>query len=381
MFRGRIVIEAGKISEITSPNKPMPFGERLYDYGDHILFPGLIDTHCHLCLPGDGTTVEGYLSTNSCAAMVKIGCTNAQRALAAGITTLRDLGSPHDLAFEVRRHLELLEIEHPRILVSGAPLTVPGGHLSSFGRCLEGMTDIENHIQELATRGADVIKVIGSGSGGPDQSFGLPFSKDLLEVIVRQAHQVNLPATAHVTTPAAIEACLDAGFDGLEHLGFWGHDGLIEFRDDLVSRVRDQGVFVAPTIQAIYRTWRELVGQKEVDQKRREKIYRETVEVFVRLLKYNLRFVSGSDAGWLLNPFGDLALGLKLMVRAGMTASAALQTATTTAAAALWMEGHIGCLSPGAEADIIVLPGNPLESIDVLRQVEEVFIAGQRVKR
>lgn len=382
IVRACLVIESGVIVAVTELDSPVLRGIPVRDYGDSVLFPGLIDTHCHLCLPGDGRLADPFLADADTETIVETGCQNARSALAAGITTVRDLGSPQDNAFEVRDRLGVLDRgDAPRIFASGAPITVSDGHLASFGGAVCGERHAQEQIGRLAERGADVIKVIASGSGGPGQSLGLPFSPLDLTRIVEWAHQHGLPATAHVTSPEAIEACLIAGFDGLEHAGFWMGDGSLEFRGDLAVRMRDQGTFVAPTIQAIYRTWRELEGQTEADKVRRGRTFEDTVTVVGQLAEHGIRFVSGTDAGWLLNPFGDLPLGLELMAKAGVPVGTALEAATTTAAFALGMEGRLGCLSPGAFADVIVLPGNPRADLGVLRHVEDVFVGGQRVDR
>lgn len=373
-----MVIESGRIVSISAVDEPVPEDSPCIDYGDSVVFPGLIDTHCHLCLPGDGTPAEPYVQGHPREEWVTTGCKNAFQAVDAGITTVRDLGSPDDAGFDVRRRLQEGASVTPRVLVSGAPLTVKGGHLSYFGGQVEDSGACLRRIEDLTLRGVDVIKVIASGSGGPGQSLALPFSVSDLRAIVRHADSAGLSVVAHVTTPDAMAACLDAGVQGLEHAGFWTPSGDVDFRADLMRQIVKQRTFVAPTLQAIYRTWRELPGQSDEDRVRRERTFRDAGNVFRCMLAFDVRFVSGTDAGWLLNPFGDLPLGLELMVEAGMTPAAALSSATTTAASALGMDGQVGCLAPGAYADFIVLPRNPLEGLDVLRQIEDVVVGGER---
>jgi len=379
IFPGQIILEDGRIAKIVGRDEPIPVGETVFDHGESVLFPGLIDTHCHLCLPGDGKAADAYLSSVSPATLIDTGIINARRALSAGITSLRDLGSPHDKAFAVRRAIGEPGSHGPRIFAAGAPLTVPGGHLATFGGTVGSSDAIERRIESLIKAGADVIKVIASDSGGPKQDGRLPFSPSALALIVCIAHRFHLPVVAHVTSPVAIAACIKAGVDGLEHVGFWEGNSAPTFRPDLATAMEQQGVYIAPTIQAIYRTAKELKGQTKADRQRWEKTFSDTVKMVRRLLEYNLRFVSGTDAGWLLNPFGDLPLGLELMVEIGMSNADALAMATVTAAAALGMKERLGRLAPGMEADILVLPGSPVDRIDNLRLVEAVYCAGQPV--
>ena len=379
--KGCLHIEEDRIIAVELGHTTSSARGTVIDYGEQFLFPGLIDTHCHLCLPGDGTPAEEFLKTAAPDSIVDVGCANARHALSRGITSLRDLGSPQDLAFTVRKRLDLRDTPASRVFVSGAPLTAPGSHLAGFGGVVSHRAEMIQRIKDLAGRGADVIKVIASGSGGPGQQAGLPFSSQDLVCIAEHAHASGLPVTAHVTSPASIEACLNAGFDGLEHVGFWMPDGAVSYGEDLVRRMERAQTFVAPTIQAIYRTWRELPHQTEEDKARRHRTFEDTVDVVRHLSEHDLRFVSGSDAGWLLNPFGDLRLGLQLLVEAGVSLTAALQSATTTAAQALNKAGHLGCLVPAAQADFLVLQQNPLEGVDALDSLTDVYVGGQRVDR
>jgi len=126
--------------------------------------------------------------------------------------------------------------------------------------------------------------------------------------------------------------------------------------------------FIAPTLQACYRTLHELSDQSDVARERLRK-----------LQQFDITFVAGTDAGYMPNPFGDLPLGVKLMVENGMDIQEALAFATVNAARVLGIEGSVVTLTPGKKADFADLRRNPLEDISALCEVEAVFLTGQGI--
>lgn len=378
---GTIGIQDGKIGFIHSSVSAVPEGP-VEDYGTQWILPGLIDTHCHMIFRGDGQWSNGYIDENSTERLLLIAAENGRRALDAGITTLRDLGAPGRILFELRDAAESGDILCPRILLSGPPLTPTGGHGWDLGGEVDSPEDIVKTIRRLGRDGADVIKVMASGGGTKGTSAGsLSFARKDLQLMADTAHARGLPIVAHATCPDAVLSCAEAGFDGLEHVNFWEGEQLNNrYCDDTVALLAEKKVVVAPTLQASYRTARELQDQTQAQQNRRNKLVTDAFANFKRMLVHNLTWVAGSDAGYMINPFGDLALGLRLMVDNGMTTTEALTSATTRSAAALGLSEKIGQLAPGLDADIMVVESNPLESIDALRSVTAVYARGQKVR-
>ena len=130
--------------------------------------------------------------------------------------------------------------------------------------------------------------------------------------------------------------------------------------------MEQDNIFIAPTLQASYRTLHELSDQLDVARERRRK-----------LQQFDITFVAGTDAVYMLSPFGDLPLGVKLMVENGMDIQEALAFATANTARALGIEDNVGTLTPGKKADFVVLRRSPLKDISALCEVEAVFLAGE----
>ena len=136
----------------------------ILDFPGCTIMPGMIDTHVHLNLPGDGTSLEEAVREPE-GVLVATSAFTAARALAAGITTVRDVGALGSTAIHIRRALELGHGEGPRVLACGQPMTITGGHTWYFGGEADGEDELRRKVRHMAKLGADFIKVMGSGGG------------------------------------------------------------------------------------------------------------------------------------------------------------------------------------------------------------------------
>lgn len=376
-----IEVSGRQIRALWGPDAAPPAGALVTDHGADFILPGFIDTHCHLVYTGDGTWAGNYIEDHTQAELKQIAAENARKSLLAGITTLRDLGAPGDCTFELREEMRTSP-ESPRLLLSGAPLTCPGGHGADLGGVVRSPDEITKKITQLVNQGADVIKVMASGGGTPGTSAGrAAFPLEILRLMRDEAHRLGLPIVAHATCPEAVRDALIAGFDGIEHAGFWRGDDLQNEFDPAVAELMQRDtVFIAPTLQASYRTLHELPGQTAEQLSRRRKLVVDALDNFRRMLSYDVQVVAGTDAGYMLNPFGDLPLGLSLMVQSGMPERDALAAATLQSARALGLDSAIGRISPGYEADLVVLGGDPIADISSCRRIRAVYRAGHLIR-
>jgi imidazolonepropionase-like amidohydrolase len=223
---------------------------------------------------------------------------------------------------------------------------------------------------------------MASGGSTPGTArWRAAFEPRLLAFLVDEAHSQGLPVTAHATCPQAIENALSAGVEGLEHANFWIDEALhSDFRSDLVEEMVARGVFVAPTLQTSYRVLHTPGFLDPCERERRQRILDDACRTFTRMIEYGIPFVAGSDAGFLVTRFDELWLGLQLMVDCGMTPLEAIHSATTRAARAVGLTGVVGAVSPGYQADLVVVDGDPLSDIGALSRVRAVFQAGERVR-
>jgi imidazolonepropionase-like amidohydrolase len=381
MGDGWVVIEGDVVAGVFPGAHPIAVEER-YDYTGHTILPGLIDTHCHLSLPGDGRDVDGYLRDCGCDVQLAVAARNAESALYGGVTTVRDLGAPEDVTFRLREAVARGLFRAPRLVLAGSVLTETGGHGHAFGIEVDSRFEIRKAIRRLRRDGADVIKVMASGGSTPGTArWRAAFEPRLLAFLVDEAHARGLPVTAHATCPQAIENALRAGVEGLEHANFWIDEALhSDFRSDLVEEMVARDVFVAPTLQTSYRVLHTPGLLDPRERERRQRILDDACGTFTRMLEYGIPFVAGSDAGFLVTRFDELWLGLQLMVDCGMTPLEAIHSATTRAARAVGLTGVVGAVSPGYQADLVVVDGDPLSDIGALSRVCAVFQAGERIR-
>ncbi len=374
---GWLIIDNGRIVAISPASDPVEC-ETVYNYDGCTILPGLIDTHCHLCLPGDGRDVDRYLEQSGTDVQLAVAARNAKSALYAGITTVRDLGAPAEVAFRLRYASDCGLLRTPRLVLAGPVLTETGGHGYTFGLEVDSAEDIRKAVRRLRRQGANVIKVMASGGSTLGTSRWKPaFDASLLRYMANEAHNRGLSITAHASCPSAIESALSAGFDGIEHANFWIDDDLTsDFRPELAAAMAKQGVFVAPTLQTSYRILQQPERLTPAEQTRRKHIHDDALAVFSQLLEYDIPFITGSDAGFLVTRFDELWLGLYLMVQCGMSPRNALRSATVTAADALGLSGSVGALAPGHQADLLIVDGDPLSDVRVLNQVHAVFQSG-----
>lgn len=380
-----LVIADGKVEAVLSGPVPGELaGLPLHDFPGCTILPGLIDTHVHLNLPGDGTLLEeamretpGVLMATSTFAVGK--------ALEAGITTVRDVGAYERTAIDVRRALQLGHGEGARVLACGQPITVTGGHTWYFGGEADGVEGVRRKVREMVKLGADFIKVMASGGGTlGTQSWNPSFSQEELAALADEAHRFDRRITAHCLCAQPIDWVIAAGFDQIEHAGFIVDGKGNQLYDPAVAeRLARSGIPVTSTLAvggAVLREMRAKAALTPAEQaflSRWERMAESNMAQFGKLRELGVRFVAGTDAGWRFTRIDDLPLEIELMHEAGMTRLEAITAATGFAAEVMGVAGEIGALKPGLAADVLVVAGDPLADLGALRDVRLVAQAGK----
>jgi imidazolonepropionase-like amidohydrolase len=211
------------------------------------VLPGLIDTHVHLVADSEVGALDRVpgLGDDELDAVITEG---VRRQLAAGVTTVRDLG---DLRYavvnrrDVQRAGRTREPE-PTIVASGPPLTSVGGHCHFLGGEFANRAQISAVVRERVQRGVDVVKVMASGgmtTPGTDV-MGTQFSADEMHLLVGLAHEAGLPITAHAHSLAAVEQSVDAGADCIEHCSCAAEKGSV-LSEELVASIADRDIAIS----------------------------------------------------------------------------------------------------------------------------------------
>lgn len=374
-----ILIEDGRIKDIAKGTKNPFQADTVVDLSTKTLVPGLIDLHVHLTGdPGDDFRDE---AVNPDEWGVVMGVKNAALTVKAGFTAVREAGSAQNTAFVLRRGTAEGRIVGPRIIAAGPALSIVGGHgdVTGFrtdvltalasGYTCTGPVECAEKVRKSSKSGADVIKITATGGVLSQQGRGLEahFTNEEMVSIANTAHSLGLKVMAHAHGARGIEAAAAAGIDSIEHG---------TFADEAALKVmKAKGTVLVPTLMAL----------EGVRARLGKGIYTPTVEVkakqagrqVTRAKAMGVTIAFGTDAG--VFEHGSNGGEFALLVKAGMTPTEALASATTVAAKTLGMENEIGRIAVGYSADMVAVEENPLTNIRTLEKADWVMVRGRIV--
>jgi imidazolonepropionase-like amidohydrolase len=362
-------------------------GERI-DLGDSFVLPGLIDSHVHLTgQQNPNSRLEKV--TQSPAELAMVGAGYARKTLEAGFTTVADLGADNEAIFALRSAVQRGDVAGPRIIASGAAVSIHGGHgdVNGFrpdvmgvlrpGAVCSGAEDCRRAVREQVWRGADVIKITATGGVLSNTAAGLgqQFLDDELKAIVEAAHRMGRKVTAHAHGADGINSFLRAGGDAIEHGTFLDAESIRLFRQT--------GAYLVPTLMAGDYVARIVEGPNNFLTPAQTAKAREAgprmLDMARRAHAGGVKIAFGTDTG--VSAHGDNAREFALLVRAGMTPLQAITSATVAAADHLKLSSEIGTLAPGKAADLIAVRGDPLRDVTELERVTFVMKGGRVHKR
>ena len=339
-----------------------------------VLIPGLIDSHVHLCLDPKLRTPDEQraLPRETVRAAVQ---SRAEQMLRAGITTLRDLGGGDGFEIELRDRINRGELSGPRILCAGQPLTSVGGHCHFWGGEADGPEQFRSVIERQVAAGVDWIKVMATGGlyTRGTRASAAQFDREELSLACGIASQHGRPVAPHCHGTEGIRNSPAAGVRTIEHCSFAGSEGFgSDFQPELCAQIAAAGIWVSPTINAGWGRFR--AGESD------SRFFRAMSRVLAQLLQAGVSLVASTDAGIPNVQHGDLARALlEMQAFTAQTPLQVLRSATRVAAQALQLEHETGSLVPGLSADLVVLPGDPLEDLEFLQRPSCVVMRGDPV--
>lgn len=374
---GFVSIRDGRIVAVGAgrPNEPRTDGVDVVELRGHTVIPGLTDAHVHLTTasshvrPVDNAQYRA-LTTNP--TKLLHGVRNAMRALAAGFTTLRVMGHRDVGEPELRDFIDEGLLVGPRMLVAPWVVSMTGGRGDLFWPATvtrdpldtaDGVDEVRKMVRLQRKRGADFIKVTASGGNlsGGDKPHWPNYTQKELRVLVEEAHDYDLRVAAHAHSVEGVLRAVRAGVDTIEHGSFIDRE--------CIDLMLERGTYLVPTLAisewVLDRGERGSVspeGLKKIEaaKEAHHASFRAAVDAGVQI-------VMGTDSTGTICPFGEHARELELYVAAGMSPAQALRTATSTAAQALGIDDEQGTITPGKVADLVVVEGDPLTDIGLLR--------------
>jgi len=360
-----VIIDGDRILSVgKKENSTVPKNAEVINLKSYTAIPGLIDAHTHITYYWDqtpGSRPWSQLGTFNPAVTVFLAQENAYKALEAGVTTVRDLGSFANMDFSMRELINRGKMKGPRLFIAGQGLS---------NRRTKGVSKVKEFAQQQIDAGADWVKMYGSTGSANDLTGTQTFNYEEMKAAVTVAHQAGKRISIHSYGPDGARDAVKAGTNTLEHAT--GID------KTTLAKMAEQGTIYVPTVDhnRYYAVHKDEYGYTNEDVKNLNDYIQRNFETVRQAIAAKVKIAMGSDA--VFTGFGENTKELEWFIKAGMSPEQALQTATTIGAEMLGMENDLGAIMPGYYADIVAVKGNPLEDINaVIKHVKWVMKGGE----
>lgn len=380
--RGGVVIEGERIVD-TGGAAPYHSENHTIDAAGLTLLPGLIDSHVHLTF-NTTNLIENLMTPPSLRLYRAIA--NCRATLDAGVTTVRDAGgAPAGLKLAIQEGL----FAGPRMKVSITALGQTGGHTDATmpSMCclrvpfpdipesvVDGVEPMRQRVREILRVGADWIKVCSTGGvlSAADSPSSSQFTVDELRAAVEEgrAHG-DVDVMAHAQGTQGIKNAIQAGIKSIEH-GIW-------LDDEAIEMMKATNMYLVPTlvapVQVVRRAEANPGSLPDLFVRKAKAVMADHQASFTRAVEAGVAVAMGTDSG--VGPHGENAEELELMVKGGMTPMEAIVATTLNGARLLKLADQLGSVEAGKLADVILVDGDPLTDISVLRDPKRIRLVIQ----
>jgi imidazolonepropionase-like amidohydrolase len=379
VVRDAVVVVEGERIRAAGPRATVavPAGARVIELGNRTLLPGLFDMHVHLSLKSTRPKKFMQFAFDSAVDSALRAADNARATLALGFTSVRSAGDNDFIDVALDKAIANGFAVGPRITPAGYQISMTGGHGDDTGfppgvyehRPEEGIADgpeqLLRAVRYQIKHGARVIKMMATGGvSGFERTLDMQqFSDEEMRTVVEEAKRNRLKVMVHAEALAGTLAALRAGVDSIEHGS--------QLDDAAIRMMKEKGTYLVPTplagVEDLTVDYPEEIQVKSREERRR------AAESLGKAIRAGVKIAYGTDAG--AGPHGHNARQFALLVEAGMSPLAAIQSATLAAADLMGVADR-GALEPGLLADVIAVPGDPLADVRALEHVDFVMKGG-----
>jgi imidazolonepropionase-like amidohydrolase len=385
-----VIVDNGRISRIDA-GFTAPAGAIVIDERSRTVMPGMTDAHVHLTDTSGEPWYAGFTKKHSVPYAATVGLTHALEMARGGFTTVRDLGGDTSAVIAVRDAVAEGRFPGPRIKVSGAPLSIVGGHADEATglppelaaavneahlnpSVCTGVEECQKVVRGLAAAGVDVIKIMATGGVLDPGARGLEqhFTDAEMKGICDMAHAMGLKVAAHAHGTRGILGATLAGVDSIEHGTFIDQAG--------ANAMKAHGTYYVATLMA-FSGVKGLIGTGKLAPESEAKA-QQTFAVWGKGLnlayRNGVKIALGTDSA--VAPHTDANKELALMVsKGGMSPRDALIAATKGGPDLLGVANETGTLDPGKSADLIAVEGDPLVDPSAVQRVDYVMVKGKPI--
>ena len=367
-----IIIENGKISNVINQEGiPELSSYEIIDFGESYAIPGIIETHAHLQFSATHDAYEIYFNEDEDQRYER-AIKNAEKSLLSGVTSIRDLGSPNNLIFPLKKDIDEGIKRGPNIFPTGTPITIKDGHCWFFGSIAHNSSEIFKVIDNQLNLGATHIKIMASG-GNFTPSSNPRISQYSYETIQETVNYCNSNGTylcAHTLSRNSTIQCIESGVQNIIH-GRWfdeSTDKAYSFDKDYSKMIVDKGIYVDSTISKHLLEYEsELKGEKQRPSNpnvNSEPSYESVINIFRYLDLEGVKIIGALDMGMSKADYNKAVASVWAHVEwLGFDHWKAIRSITITNAEAMRIEKSKGLISEGYDADMVFFKNDPSKNI------------------
>lgn len=385
-----VLVDGEKIANVLPKGDPIPNGYETIDLGGKYLMPGLINMHVHLAGNGkpqkkqrdNAKLVKKIMSTAVTRAIAyKLVAKFAKLELLSGVTTIRTVGGLADFDTKLRDDIKNGKKIGPRILAANRGISVPDGHMAgSVAIAADSTEEALRILENNEAENVDLIKLMITGGVLDAKEKGVPgevkMSADTVKAVCDEAKKNGYAVAAHVESPEGVKIALENGVNSIEHGA--------KPDDEIIRLFKENGAYLCTTISPAlpYALFdRSVSGITEVEQFNGNVVFEGVIDCAKAAVKNGIPVVLGNDVGcpWITQYdfWRELCYFRKYV---GVSNAFAIYTATKRSAELAGVGDETGSIEKGKCADMIVLSGNPLEDLRVLRKPDTVIARGEIYK-